>query len=201
MECIAIRGGVSFIAIRNNACYVATRENPVYTIIFKNYNGAILSTQQVEYGTMPTAPPVPERTDGYVFTGWDSTVAKATANKTYTAVFSKLEETTIQLTKGTNTIEVPLGVKVVKVYVSAQGANNGGDWYFAESEVVHGTQTWATAYTSNDKKKESTVYVGVTGGDTYVLSVTLDLSLSGTVVAQVSWSIDINNEEPTITDY
>lgn len=201
MKCIAIRGDASFVVVRDNVRYVATRENPIFTIVFKNYNGAILSTQQVELGAMPTVPTVPERTDGYVFSGWDSTVTKATASKTYTAVFSELKDTTIQLTKGTNTLEVPLGVKVIKVYVSAKGANIGGDYYFAESKVTHGSNTWARAYTSNDKTNESTVYVGVTGGDTYVLSVTLDLSLTGTVVAQVSWSADINNEDPTMTDY
>ena len=41
-----------------------------YTVTFKDWNGTVLSTQQVEQGQAATAPADPTRV-GYTFTGWD----------------------------------------------------------------------------------------------------------------------------------
>lgn len=57
-----------------------------YTIKFVDHNGTVLKSEVLEYGSMPTAP-TPTRT-GYDFTGWDSSVATVTGDKTYTAQYS-----------------------------------------------------------------------------------------------------------------
>ncbi len=41
-----------------------------FTVTFKDWNGAVLSTQEVEQGAAATAPANPTR-EGYTFTGWD----------------------------------------------------------------------------------------------------------------------------------
>ena len=57
-----------------------------YTVKFVNYDGSVLSTQTLEYGSMPTAP-TPTRT-GYDFTGWDKSVVAVTGEVTYKAQYS-----------------------------------------------------------------------------------------------------------------
>lgn len=58
-----------------------------YTVKFLNYDGTVLSEQEVDYTSSAIEPEVPER-DGYVFTGWDSDGYQCvTAEGTYTAKF------------------------------------------------------------------------------------------------------------------
>ena len=57
-----------------------------YTVIFKDYDGTILSTQSVKEGNAATAPTSPSRT-GYRFTGWDKAFNNVTSNITVTAQY------------------------------------------------------------------------------------------------------------------
>ena len=61
------------------------------TVTFLNYDGAVLSTNQYEYGEAVAAPGVPTRPEDekgtYVFKGWDKEITACTGNATYTAVF------------------------------------------------------------------------------------------------------------------
>jgi len=63
-----------------------------YTITFKNWDGTVLSTQSVAYGSTPTAPSNPTKPSDsqytYAFAGWDSTVSAVTGDKTYTATYT-----------------------------------------------------------------------------------------------------------------
>ena len=68
------------------ATYTATANK--YTVTFKGYDGAVLSTQQVEYGLAAEAPQAPE-VEGYVFTGWDAKFDKITENITVTAQYAE----------------------------------------------------------------------------------------------------------------
>ena len=58
-----------------------------YTVTFKDWNGTVLNTQQVQYGGAATAPANPTRT-GYTFTGWDKAFTNVTANLVVTAQYS-----------------------------------------------------------------------------------------------------------------
>ena len=58
-----------------------------YTVTFKDWNGTVLKTQQVQYGGAATAPANPTRA-GYTFTGWDKAFTNVTANLVVTAQYS-----------------------------------------------------------------------------------------------------------------
>lgn len=55
-----------------------------YTIKFVDYNGTVIKSEDVGYGSMPTIPNDPTRV-GYTFDGWDKEVVAVTGEATYTA--------------------------------------------------------------------------------------------------------------------
>ncbi|MBO4849250.1 MAG: InlB B-repeat-containing protein [Clostridia bacterium] len=59
----------------------------LYTVTFVDWNGTVLSTQQVEEGAAAAAPADPVRT-GYTFTGWDVPFDCVTSDLTVTAQYS-----------------------------------------------------------------------------------------------------------------
>ncbi len=71
--------------LRVTAVYKATPK--MYTVKFVNWNGAVLKTQSVAYGTAATPPSDPVRT-GYIFTGWDGDIWYITGNTTFTAQYA-----------------------------------------------------------------------------------------------------------------
>ena len=71
--------------LRVTAVYKATPK--MYTVTFKNWNGAVLKTESVAYGTAATPPKDPTRT-GYIFTGWDGDIWYITGNTTFTAQYA-----------------------------------------------------------------------------------------------------------------
>ena len=72
-----------------NTIYVPVN---VYTITWKNDDGTVIDTTDVEHGTVPThADPVKEGNAqySYTFTGWNPTPVAAVADAEYTATFSQ----------------------------------------------------------------------------------------------------------------
>ncbi|MCQ2414521.1 MAG: InlB B-repeat-containing protein [Lachnospiraceae bacterium] len=57
-----------------------------HTVVFKDWNGSNISTQQVSYGSAAAAPSDPKRS-GYSFTGWDKDFTKITGDLTVTAQY------------------------------------------------------------------------------------------------------------------
>ncbi len=70
---------------------VTVEGNKTYTVTFLNYNGEILSTQNVAYGKSATPPPDPVRPDDeyytYVFKGWQLDYSYVTRNMTIAPSF------------------------------------------------------------------------------------------------------------------
>ena len=62
-------------------------EPTYYTVTFKDWDGTVLSTQQVIEGGAATAPANPSRT-GYTFAGWDKTFNNITADTVVTATYT-----------------------------------------------------------------------------------------------------------------
>ncbi len=58
----------------------------VYTVKFVDFDGKVLSTQSVNYGSPATAPANPSR-EGYAFTGWDKDYSKIASDLTVTAQY------------------------------------------------------------------------------------------------------------------
>ena len=70
-----------------NKTITAVWEINKYTVIFKDYDGSVLKTQEnVEYNTSATAPSNPTR-DHYTFTGWDKSFNNVTEDLVVTAQY------------------------------------------------------------------------------------------------------------------
>ncbi|MBQ8982456.1 MAG: InlB B-repeat-containing protein [Lachnospiraceae bacterium] len=77
----------SFDNVTEDLVVTAQYEINKYTVTFKDYDGAVLKTQNnVEYNTSATAPTDPTR-EGYTFTGWDKSFTNITANTEVTAQY------------------------------------------------------------------------------------------------------------------
>ena len=103
-----------------------------YTITFVNENGSKISSVEVAYGQMPTAPKDPTKASTaqytYAFKVWNPTITSVTGAATYTAVFdSTLREYAVTFKNGTTTLQT--------------------------SDVTYGTKP---SYTGNTPTKSST---------------------------------------------
>ncbi|MBO5089656.1 MAG: InlB B-repeat-containing protein, partial [Clostridia bacterium] len=81
-----------------NTTYTATyTPNYIdYTVIFKNYDGTVLSNKTYHYGDTVIAPNTPTKSEDdeytYIFAGWDSSVVACSGNKTYIATFNSIRK-------------------------------------------------------------------------------------------------------------
>ena len=80
----------AFTNVTANLVVTAQYSINTYTVTFKDWNGMVLKTQQVQYGGAATAPANPTRT-GYTFTGWDKAFTNVTANLVVTAQYVQNE--------------------------------------------------------------------------------------------------------------
>ena len=80
----------AFTNVTANLVVTAQYSANTYTVTFKDWNGTVLKTQQVQYGGAATAPANPTRT-GYTFTGWDKAFTNVTANLVVTAQYVQNE--------------------------------------------------------------------------------------------------------------
>ncbi len=85
------------VVVNGNAEYIAQFDSVYieYTVIFKNYDGTVLSSNKYHYGDKVVAPSTPiKETDNqytYTFAGWDKEITDCVGNETYTATYSSAE--------------------------------------------------------------------------------------------------------------
>ena len=72
------------------ALYEQNAPDPIYyTVIFQDWDGTTLKTEQVEQGKSATAPAPPVR-EGYTFKGWDKDFSNVQSNLTVTAQYEQI---------------------------------------------------------------------------------------------------------------
>jgi uncharacterized repeat protein (TIGR02543 family) len=88
-EVVAGETGLTYtIASLEGAVTVTVEfEKTTFTVTFKDWDGTVLDTQEVEPGGSATAPNDPER-EGYTFKGWDEDFTNVTGNLTVTATYT-----------------------------------------------------------------------------------------------------------------
>lgn len=76
------------------AQYTATKRS--YTVVFKNWDGSVLTSAVYNYGDTVTVPATPIRPDDsthtYTFSGWDTAVTACMGDATYTAQYTAEEK-------------------------------------------------------------------------------------------------------------
>lgn len=81
---------------------------PTYTVVFKNWDGTVLSSGQYAIGEEVTAPADPTRpTDkdhSYAFAGWDQAVVSCAGNAVYTATYTQGPPVPETITSSTHTV-------------------------------------------------------------------------------------------------
>ncbi len=78
---------VTFEAITEDITITALYTINSYTVRFEDYDGTLLKSESVEYGSAATAPSSSSHT-GYTFTGWDVDYDYITTNTTVTALYT-----------------------------------------------------------------------------------------------------------------
>ena len=76
----------AFTNVTADLVVTAQYEINTYTVTFKDWDGTVLKTQEVQYGGNAEAPADPTRT-GYTFTGWDKAFTNITADLVVTAQY------------------------------------------------------------------------------------------------------------------
>ena len=71
--------------------YIATYEEKLheFTVTFLDWDGTIIKTQQVEYGSYATAPEETPLREGYTFIGWDKEFSYIISDLTINALYEK----------------------------------------------------------------------------------------------------------------
>ena len=81
-----------FSNVTSNLTVNATYTINTFTVTFKDYDGTVLNTQTVDYGSAASAPANPTRT-GYTFIGWDTGFNAVTSDITINAAYTKNKAT------------------------------------------------------------------------------------------------------------
>ncbi len=158
----------TIVQVKANATYKATytATKRKYTITFKNGDNST-TTQNVEYGTVPTAPagktPANTAQYSYTFVGWDDEIVAVTGAATYTAVVdSALNKYTVTFVdeNGTTVLKEATwydygtaAASIAKPANPTKPGNNGVTYTFAgwtpEISTVTKNVTYRATYNSS----------------------------------------------------
>ena len=89
---------IPIATVTKDTTYTATFSSTVnkYLVTFKNEDGAVLKSETLDYGAMPTAPTDPTKAATaqytYAFAGWDKAIATVTGEATYTATYTETQK-------------------------------------------------------------------------------------------------------------
>ena len=149
-----------------------------YTVTW-DIDGAT-TTEEVEYGTVPTAPENPTKNGdaqySYTFTGWDKDIVEVTGDVTYTAVFEPTvnkytvtwvvegEETTAEYEYG----QTPVFDGTPTKTEDAENTYTFAGWTPTIATVT-GDATYTAEFTANKKTKYYTITLTVDGEDYKVI--------------------------------
>lgn len=154
-----------------DAIYTAKFTSTVnkYTITFKNYDGTVLQSSEVEYGqtpayigTTPTKSPDAENT--YTFTGWDKALSIVTGEEEYIAQYSNSTNTyNVTITDGGDEGEVegagtyPYGTQVT-IKATPKACYNFLRWSDGNTDAERTIEvTGNTTYTAVFEKIQYTI--------------------------------------------
>lgn len=123
------------------------------TVIFKDYDGTVLTTQSVGYGKSATPPKENPTREGYSFAGWDKSYNNVTQDLTITATY-KINTYTVKFTDKDGNILSTQKVEYLKDAVEPEDKNvpagyeflgwNSKDYLSVKSNVtVQGIYSWA----------------------------------------------------------
>ena len=119
-----------------------------YTITFANEDGSKISSAEVAYGQMPTAPKDPTKASTtqytYAFKVWNPSITSVTGAATYTAVFdSTLRNYTITFKNGTTTLQASAAAYGTKPSYTGKTPTKA-----STTQYVYAFKGWNPAITS-----------------------------------------------------
>ncbi len=139
---------------------------PKATITFTDYDGTVLSSEEVEYGVIPTAPADPTRADdgsySYTFSGWTPEISAVTGDATYAAVYTATPLVVVPTLTAKNislSFEDEILVNVYFTAANTADVKNYGLLLFSEKVA---NPTFDTAIAHTEGWYESNGYLGVT---------------------------------------
>ena len=104
------------------------RSAALATVVFKNWDGTVLSSKTYHYGDAVAAPSDPKRPSDsrkqYVFSGWDKTVVNCVGDATYTAVYLAKSLLPDTITSSKYTVS---GGVISKVSAGTKAGDTSGD--------------------------------------------------------------------------
>ena len=145
--------------VKGDATYTATyTAGPAsVTVIFKNDDGTVISTQTLAYGDTPVTPAAPSKaatvSHSYTFVGWDAAIVAATKDTVYTARYaSSLRKYNVVYKNYDGTVLstqlVPYGYYATNPSDPARNPDASGHYTFNGWNPAPGSVSGNTTYTA-----------------------------------------------------